>query len=157
TLKGNQSSKVVKGVEQIRQLPTLSLLHQNVGVDESKIISNPEQQDAANEKSDSLTSTLIPVDTSLDRLKISTLMSSNNLLDTHGPDMECSESATQLEELELAAVWHGAKVMVPLKFIVQDMDLVYHIPGVKEYILGYRFKKDVSFLEEVIVMKDVTH
>ncbi|GKD41364.1 hypothetical protein Tco_1261571 [Tanacetum coccineum] len=24
-------------------------------------------------------------------------MSSNNLLDTHGPDMECSESATQLE------------------------------------------------------------
>ncbi|GJX28636.1 hypothetical protein Tco_0236715 [Tanacetum coccineum] len=97
TLKGNQSSKVIKGVEQIQQLPTLSLLHQNVGVDESKIISNPEQQDAANEKSDSPTSTLIPVDTSLDRLKISTLMSSNNLLDTHGPDMECSESATQLE------------------------------------------------------------
>ncbi|GKD39782.1 bifunctional epoxide hydrolase 2-like protein [Tanacetum coccineum] len=84
-------------------------------------------------------------------------MSSNNLLDTHGPDMECNESATQLEELELAAVWHGAKVMVPLKFIVQDMDLVYHIPGVKDYILGYGFKKDVPFLEEVIVMKDVTH
>ncbi|GJU48356.1 putative reverse transcriptase domain-containing protein [Tanacetum coccineum] len=97
TLKGNQSSKVVKGIEQIQQPPTLSLLHQNVGMDESKIISNPEQQDAANEKSDSPTSTLIPVDTSLDRIKTATLVSSDNLLDTHGPDMECSESATQLE------------------------------------------------------------
>ncbi|GKB87990.1 putative reverse transcriptase domain-containing protein [Tanacetum coccineum] len=65
TLKGNQSSKVVKGIEQIQQPPTLSLLHQNVGMDESKIISNPEQQDAANEKSDSPTSTLIPVDTQI--------------------------------------------------------------------------------------------
>ncbi|GKE64812.1 hypothetical protein Tco_1518973 [Tanacetum coccineum] len=93
TLKGNQSSKIVKGIEQIQQPPILSLLHQNVGVDEPKIISNPEQQDAANEKSDSPTSTLIPVDTSLDRTKTATLVSSDNLLDTYGPDMECSESA----------------------------------------------------------------
>ncbi|GKF39118.1 hypothetical protein Tco_0119179, partial [Tanacetum coccineum] len=72
----------------------LSLLHQNVGVDELKIISNPEQQDATNEKSDSPTSTLTRVDTSLDRIKIATLVSSDNLLDTsttriqsltHGP------------------------------------------------------------------------
>ncbi|GKA06653.1 very-long-chain enoyl-CoA reductase-like protein [Tanacetum coccineum] len=97
TLKGNQSSKVVKGIEQIQQPLTLSLLHQNVGVDESKIISNPQQQDVANEKSDSPTSTLIPVDTSLDRIKVATLVSSDNLLDTHGLDIECSESATHLE------------------------------------------------------------
>ncbi|GJR05302.1 hypothetical protein Tco_0528286 [Tanacetum coccineum] len=97
TLKGNQSSKIMKGIEQIQQPPMLSLLHQNVGVDEPKIISNPEQQDATNEKSDSPTSTLTRVDTPLDRIKIATLVSSDNLLDTPRPHMKCSGSTTQLE------------------------------------------------------------
>ncbi|PWA83889.1 hypothetical protein CTI12_AA158570 [Artemisia annua] len=97
TLKGNQSSKVTKGREQSQQPPTQSLSHQNLGMDEPKIISNPEQQDATNEKSDSPTSTLIPADTSFDRKKIVTLVSSVNLLDTYGSDMECSGSTTQLE------------------------------------------------------------
>ncbi|GJT53995.1 hypothetical protein Tco_0989049 [Tanacetum coccineum] len=97
TLKGNQSSKIVKGIEEIQHPPILSLLHQNVGVDEHKIISNPEQQDATNEKSDSPTSTLTRVDTTLDRIKIATLVSSDNLLYTPRPDMKCSGSTTQLE------------------------------------------------------------
>nr|GEU61625.1 bifunctional epoxide hydrolase 2-like [Tanacetum cinerariifolium] len=58
---------------------------------------------------------------------------------------------------ELTAAWHGAKVTVPSKFIIGDQDLVYHVPFVKDYILGDSFKQDVPLLEEVIVMKDVAH
>lgn len=47
--------------------------------------------------------------------------------------------------------------MVPSKFIVGDLDLVYHMPGIKDYISGDEFKKDVPLLEQVIVMKDVAH
>ncbi|GJU62418.1 hypothetical protein Tco_1244253 [Tanacetum coccineum] len=97
TLKGNQSLKIVKGIEQTQQPPILSLLHQNVGVGEPKIISNLEQQDATNKKLDSPTSTLTRVDTTLDRIKISTLVSSDNLLYTPRLDIECSGSTTQLE------------------------------------------------------------
>ncbi|XP_076891537.1 epoxide hydrolase 2-like [Bidens hawaiensis] len=35
---------------------------------------------------------------------------------------------------ELTSAWRGAKVMVPTKFVTGDMDLVYHMPGVKDYI-----------------------
>ncbi|GJV37705.1 alpha/beta hydrolase fold-1 [Tanacetum coccineum] len=58
------------------------------------------------------------------------------------------------ENWELTAAWHGAKVTVPSKFIIGDQDLVYHVPFIKDYILGDWFKQDVPFLEEVIVMKD---
>ncbi|GJS75294.1 hypothetical protein Tco_0725175 [Tanacetum coccineum] len=107
TLKGNQSSKIMKGIKQIQQPPILSLLHQNVGVDEPKIISNPEQQDATNEKSDSPTSTLTRVNTTLDRIKIATLVSSDNLLYTPRLDIECSGSTTQLDvkSTNHEAVW----------------------------------------------------
>ncbi|KAG5559878.1 hypothetical protein RHGRI_003238 [Rhododendron griersonianum] len=37
---------------------------------------------------------------------------------------------------ELAAPWTKAQVKVPTKFIVGDLDLVYNIPGAKEYIHG---------------------
>ncbi|PWA60456.1 epoxide hydrolase [Artemisia annua] len=58
---------------------------------------------------------------------------------------------------ELTAAWRGAKVMVPTKFIIGDLDLTYHMPGLKDYMLGEAFKKDVPLLEEVVVMKDVAH
>lgn len=46
---------------------------------------------------------------------------------------------------------------VPTKFIIGDLDLNYHMPGLKEYMLGEAFKRDVPLLEEVVVMKDVAH
>ncbi|GFZ09048.1 alpha/beta-Hydrolases superfamily protein [Actinidia rufa] len=50
---------------------------------------------------------------------------------------------------ELTAPWTGSRVKVPTKFIVGDLDLVYNIPGVKEYIRDGGFKKDVPLLDEV--------
>ena len=44
-----------------------------------------------------------------------------------------------------------------MKFIVGDLDLTYHIPGVKEYIHNGGFKRDVPFLQEVVVMEGVAH
>ncbi|KAL8254394.1 hypothetical protein R6Q59_032615 [Mikania micrantha] len=58
---------------------------------------------------------------------------------------------------ELTSAWRGAKVMVPTKFVVGDMDLTYHMPGVKDYMDNGRFKNDVPLLEEVVVMKGVAH
>nr|XP_043638797.1 epoxide hydrolase A-like [Erigeron canadensis]XP_043638798.1 epoxide hydrolase A-like [Erigeron canadensis]XP_043638799.1 epoxide hydrolase A-like [Erigeron canadensis] len=58
---------------------------------------------------------------------------------------------------ELSASWAGAKVTVPSKFIVGDLDLVYHMPGIKEYIHNGEFQKDVPLLEEVVVLKDAAH
>ncbi|KAI3728103.1 hypothetical protein L6452_16732 [Arctium lappa] len=58
---------------------------------------------------------------------------------------------------ELTSAWRGAKVMVPSKFIIGDLDLVYHMPGMKEYIHNGGFQTDVTFLEEVVVMKGVAH
>ncbi|XP_058203181.1 uncharacterized protein LOC131317651 isoform X1 [Rhododendron vialii] len=58
---------------------------------------------------------------------------------------------------ELTAPWTGAQVKVPTKFIVGDLDLVYNIPGVKEYIQGGGFKKDVPLLDEVVIMEGVAH
>ncbi|PIA61299.1 hypothetical protein AQUCO_00300675v1 [Aquilegia coerulea] len=58
---------------------------------------------------------------------------------------------------ELTAPWSGAQVKVPTKFIVGDVDLVYTTPGMKEYIHSDLFKKDVPFLQEVIVMEGVGH
>lgn len=49
------------------------------------------------------------------------------------------------------------QVKVPVKYIVGDVDMVYTTPGVKEYINGGGFKKDVPFLQEVVVLEGVGH
>ncbi|KAG5559877.1 hypothetical protein RHGRI_003237 [Rhododendron griersonianum] len=58
---------------------------------------------------------------------------------------------------ELTGPWTGTQVKVPTKFIVGDLDLVYNIPGVKEYVQGGGFKKYVPLLDEVVVMEGVAH
>ena len=58
---------------------------------------------------------------------------------------------------ELTAPWSGAKVMVPSKFIIGDLDLVYYMPGMKDYIENGGFGKDVPNLEEVVVMEGAAH
>ncbi|KAL5713142.1 Epoxide hydrolase 2 [Ranunculus cassubicifolius] len=58
---------------------------------------------------------------------------------------------------ELTAPWTGVQVKVPVKFIVGDQDLTYNTPGVKQYIESGGFKRDVPFLEELVVMEGVAH
>ncbi|KAE8728224.1 histone-lysine N-methyltransferase ATX3-like [Hibiscus syriacus] len=58
---------------------------------------------------------------------------------------------------ELTAPWTRVEIKVPVKFIVGDLDVTYHIPGVKEYIHNGGFKKDVPFLQELVVMDGVAH
>ncbi|XP_021280275.1 LOW QUALITY PROTEIN: uncharacterized protein LOC110413678 [Herrania umbratica] len=58
---------------------------------------------------------------------------------------------------ELMAPWTGLQIKVPVKFIVGDLDITYHNPGAKEYIHNGGFKKDVPFLQEVVVMEGVAH
>ncbi|XP_002516953.3 epoxide hydrolase A [Ricinus communis] len=58
---------------------------------------------------------------------------------------------------ELTAPWTGAKVKVPVKFIVGDQDLTYNSLGNKAYIEKGGFKRDVPFLEEVVIMEGVAH
>lgn len=35
--------------------------------------------------------------------------------------------------------------------------MTYHVPGVKEYVHNGEFKKNVPYLEEVVVMEGVAH
>nr|XP_043638800.1 epoxide hydrolase A-like [Erigeron canadensis]XP_043638802.1 epoxide hydrolase A-like [Erigeron canadensis] len=58
---------------------------------------------------------------------------------------------------ELEAPWTEAKINVPVKFVVGELDLVYSIPGNKEYIHNGGFHKYVPMLEEVVVIKDAAH
>ncbi|XP_038974442.1 epoxide hydrolase A-like isoform X2 [Phoenix dactylifera] len=58
---------------------------------------------------------------------------------------------------ELTAPWTGAHIKVPAKFIVGDVDLTYHTPGIQDYIHKVGFKSYVPLLEEVVVMKGVGH
>ncbi|KAL1194003.1 hypothetical protein V5N11_008763 [Cardamine amara subsp. amara] len=58
---------------------------------------------------------------------------------------------------ELTAPWTGAKINVPVKFIVGDQDLTYNSPGAKEYINGGGFKRDVPLLDETVVIKGLGH
>ncbi|XP_010544298.1 PREDICTED: bifunctional epoxide hydrolase 2-like [Tarenaya hassleriana] len=58
---------------------------------------------------------------------------------------------------ELLGPWIGSKITVPTKFIVGDLDLVYHRPGMKEYINGPQFKEDVPLLEPPVIMEGVAH
>jgi pimeloyl-ACP methyl ester carboxylesterase len=57
---------------------------------------------------------------------------------------------------ELTGAWTGSKIKVPVKFIVGDLDLVYHVPGVREYVNSGEMKKQVPDLE-IVVMEDVAH
>ncbi|CAA0395410.1 unnamed protein product [Arabidopsis thaliana] len=58
---------------------------------------------------------------------------------------------------ELMGSLSNAKVKVPVKFIIGDQDLTYHIPGSKKYIHDGRFKSHVPLLDEVVVIKGVGH
>ncbi|XP_042516083.1 epoxide hydrolase A-like [Macadamia integrifolia] len=58
---------------------------------------------------------------------------------------------------ELMAPWTGVQVKVPVKFVVGDLDLVYNTLGAKQYIHGGGFKRDVPFLQDVVVMEGVGH
>ncbi|KAL3351161.1 hypothetical protein AABB24_019659 [Solanum stoloniferum] len=58
---------------------------------------------------------------------------------------------------ELTAAWSGAKVKVPVKFIVGDLDLTYNSPGAKDYINKGEMKKNVPLLEKVVILENVGH
>ncbi|CDP17111.1 unnamed protein product [Coffea canephora] len=58
---------------------------------------------------------------------------------------------------ELTAPWTGLQIKVPVKFIVGDLDVTFTTPGVKEYIQKGGFKRDVPFLQELVVMEGVAH
>ncbi|XAR48689.1 Soluble epoxide hydrolase [Bertholletia excelsa] len=58
---------------------------------------------------------------------------------------------------ELTAPWTGAQIKVPVKFIVGDQDLTYNAPGAKDYIHNGGLKKDVPFLQDVVVLEGVAH
>lgn len=58
---------------------------------------------------------------------------------------------------EVTAAWTGAKVQVPVKFIVGDLDITYNAPGAKDYLHKGAFKKQVPLLEEVVVLPGVGH
>ncbi|KAL6865138.1 hypothetical protein ACP4OV_016289 [Aristida adscensionis] len=58
---------------------------------------------------------------------------------------------------ELTSPWTGAEIKVPVKFIIGDLDLTYHIPGIQDFIHKGGFKKFVPLLDDVVVMKDVGH
>ncbi|CAN0862838.1 Epoxide hydrolase A [Linum grandiflorum] len=58
---------------------------------------------------------------------------------------------------EMMAAWTGAKVTVPTKFIVGEVDLTLKFPGTEEYIGSGGFKEYVPLLEEIVVLKDVGH
>ncbi|XP_075085549.1 epoxide hydrolase 1-like [Nicotiana tabacum] len=51
----------------------------------------------------------------------------------------------------------GAKIQVPVKFIVGELDLTYNAPGTKDYLHKGGFKKQVPLLEEVVVLEGVGH
>ncbi|KAJ4955455.1 hypothetical protein NE237_012238 [Protea cynaroides] len=58
---------------------------------------------------------------------------------------------------ELMAPWTGVQVKVPVKYIVGDLDLTYNSPGAKNYIHGGGFKRNVPFLQDLVVMEGVGH
>ncbi|KAG1371271.1 bifunctional epoxide hydrolase 2-like [Cocos nucifera] len=58
---------------------------------------------------------------------------------------------------ELTAPWTGVQIKVPVKFVVGDLDLTYHTPGIQDYIHKGGFKREVPFLQDVVVMQGVGH
>ncbi|CAI0421368.1 unnamed protein product [Linum tenue] len=53
--------------------------------------------------------------------------------------------------------WTGAKVTVPTKFIVGELDITLKFPRMKDYVVGGGMKADVPLLEEVVVLEGVAH
>lgn len=49
------------------------------------------------------------------------------------------------------------QIKVPVKFIVGDLDITYFGPAVQSYIHNGGFKRDVPYLQEVVVMEDAAH
>lgn len=41
--------------------------------------------------------------------------------------------------------------------MVGDEDVIYTTPGVKEYVHGPSFKKDVPLLEDIVILEGVAH
>ncbi|KAL1548475.1 epoxide hydrolase A-like [Salvia divinorum] len=58
---------------------------------------------------------------------------------------------------ELNAPWSGGGVTVPTKFIVGELDFIYHSPGAQDYIHGGGFKQFVPLLEDVVVLQGAAH
>ncbi|XP_039136104.1 epoxide hydrolase A-like [Dioscorea cayenensis subsp. rotundata] len=58
---------------------------------------------------------------------------------------------------ELMAPWTRFPIKLPVKFIVGDLDLTYQIPGVKNYIHKGHYKRDVPFLQDLVIMEGVGH
>ncbi|CAD6267837.1 unnamed protein product [Miscanthus lutarioriparius] len=59
---------------------------------------------------------------------------------------------------ELTSPWTLAKINVPVKFIIGDLDLTYHNPGIQDFIHKGGFKKFAPLLDDdIVVMKDVGH
>ncbi|KAJ0561253.1 putative soluble epoxide hydrolase [Helianthus annuus] len=58
---------------------------------------------------------------------------------------------------ELTVAWTGAQVNLPVIYVVGDEDMVYTTPGLKEYVHGGGFKKDVPLLQDIVVMEGVGH
>ncbi|KAJ6852741.1 uncharacterized protein M6B38_253165 [Iris pallida] len=58
---------------------------------------------------------------------------------------------------ELTAPWTGTQIKVPVKFMVGDLDLTYNTGNTKDYIHKGGFKRDVPFLQDVVVMEGVGH
>lgn len=58
---------------------------------------------------------------------------------------------------ELTSSWTASEINVPVKFIIGDLDLTYHTPGIQDFIHKGGFKKFVPLLDDVVVMKDVGH
>lgn len=57
----------------------------------------------------------------------------------------------------MTAPWQGMELKVPAKLVMGDLDMVYNMIGVKEYVHQGGFKKDVPLLEDVVVMEGVGH
>lgn len=49
------------------------------------------------------------------------------------------------------------QIKVPVKFVCGDLDLTYHVPGVQDYIHEGGFKRDVPYLQDVVIMEGVGH
>ncbi|KAH9730530.1 AB hydrolase-1 domain-containing protein [Citrus sinensis] len=44
----------------------------------------------------------------------------------------------------------SAQIKIPVKFMVGDLDITYHIPGIREYIQNGGFKKDVPECDDTL-------
>lgn len=114
--KSNQLSKPENISDQNQQLPTPSLINQSIIMDES--------QTTADEKSDSPTSTLTPIEASFETTTTVSQVSNVNLVDTHGQDTKLTES-TSHSEMKLQAEAEADSLMkVEQESPIKDLKLV---------------------------------